>query len=150
MALERDCEFLFQLVNTDDVREASFNQDPIDRHTHTLWFGNKLRDPQCYMYICMTNDNNPVGQIRFDICNAKEAYVGISISPSAYGLGLGNKIIRQGTDLIFKQANVATVIALVKTSNIRSKKAFLKAGYQEDGMAALYGIECIRLVRSKY
>jgi RimJ/RimL family protein N-acetyltransferase len=123
-ANKEDKKDVFYWRNSEVVREGSFDNSLITWEVHDKWFDTQVDN----MYIACCSDNK-LGVIRF---NEKEkgVFISVNLNPEYIGMGYGNLVIDKATAL-YKQGkkNMKSVLAEIKTSNIRSKKAFLKAGY---------------------
>jgi RimJ/RimL family protein N-acetyltransferase len=137
-------------VNDPAVRSASFSGGPIPWESHREWFARKLADPGCVFYIATDEHGEPLGQVRFDVsAGASEAVISVSLAPGQRGRGIGSEMIRGATVQFLGASNVQTVLALIKEGNLPSHRAFLRAGYAEDGSASESGCPASRLVFRK-
>lgn len=125
---ESDRKQIYDWANDPRVRESSFDNDPIGWSEHKEWFEERLHDDRTYFYIAEKN-NEPVGQIRFEV--NENAIVSISIDRNHRGEGLGTTILRLGTEKFLSQDNSTEIVhAWIKKGNHASCRAFEKAGYQ--------------------
>lgn len=127
---ESDCEFVFELSNSPEIRAISFSKDPIPLETHLKWFHGIMKDKNSTFYIAEGCDGEPVGQIRFKK-DSKEAIVSVSLVKGVRGKGYGSRIIDQGVESLFRSSDINIVHAYVKTENPASLKSFEKAGFTE-------------------
>jgi RimJ/RimL family protein N-acetyltransferase len=141
-----DAKLLYEWVNDPEVRSMSFSTKPIEWESHKAWFEQKINDKKVKIFIAMKNDNEPVGQIRFEIIDNSYAEVGIHVKNCYRNRGIGWKIIEMGTNHFFDISSVTSIYATIKITNERSKYAFLKAGFSEIGKKFVYGQECFHLV----
>jgi len=141
-----DSNLLFSWANDPVVRASSLSPDPIAWEQHQEWLRGKIADPHCNIYIGMNGKGTPVGQIRFDVRDDGDAEIDVHLAPDQRGKGLGSPLIIEGIQRIFAQTQVTTVHAYVKTDNEGSRKAFLKAGFNEQGKATRHGKEVYHLV----
>lgn len=123
-----DESLLLEWANDGVVRANAFSTAPIEPQDHRRWFGAKLADRQCRIFIMEDDGGRPVAQIRFDL-NGDEAEVDVSVAATARGRGFGAEIIRMGARKLFDETAVQRLVALVKRENIASMKAFLMAGF---------------------
>ncbi|HIQ89873.1 TPA: GNAT family N-acetyltransferase [Candidatus Galligastranaerophilus faecipullorum] len=121
-----DIKNIFELSNDKDVRKNSLNKEYIKWENHVIWFKDRLLNPLPF-YIIEDNRQNFIAQVRFEKENGN-VFISLSILKSCRGKGLGTKIIKECT----KKSNFKKVYALIKSSNIQSQKAFIKAGYIKD------------------
>jgi UDP-2,4-diacetamido-2,4,6-trideoxy-beta-L-altropyranose hydrolase len=121
-----DAELLFTWVNDNDVRENSFNQNPIQWENHVIWLIKKLSDHNVKIFI-LELDGLPVGQIRYELTENDKWIIDYSISKNYRGRGLGKQIISI-TIALFENGIFR---GEVKSSNIASKKAFESNGFSK-------------------
>lgn len=121
-AIESDCEFLFNLVNQDSIREASFSVEPILFENHCSWFSRKLNSKECKIYI-LEVDRELVGQIRLEFIDLKWR-ISYSVDENFRGNGYGEFMLKEILKFPYKP-----LYGEVKTENIPSQKAFEKIGY---------------------
>lgn len=125
---ESDCNFIFELSNSPEVRAISFSGDPIAWETHLKWFSCILKDENSAFYIAEDCDGNTVGQIRFKK-DSKEAVVSVSLVKGVSGKGYGSRIIDQGAVALFRSSDIDIVHAYVKKENPASVRSFEKSGF---------------------
>ncbi len=138
-ASEDDCEILWQWANDPGVRSASFSVAPIPWETHVEWFKGKLADVRCHIFIALDENDQPIGQIRFDAVNEREAQVGISIDKRHRGVGLGQRLIQLGVEKVSRTTPLRVIDALIKIGNTASIKAFEGAGFTRLGVENILG-----------
>ncbi|MCX6984289.1 MAG: UDP-2,4-diacetamido-2,4,6-trideoxy-beta-L-altropyranose hydrolase [Lentisphaerae bacterium] len=126
--LESDCDFVYGLSNSAEVRAISFSKDPIPWETHLKWFPGILKDKNSAFYIAEDCNGNPIGQIRFKK-DSNEAVVSVSLVKGVRGKGYGSRIIAQGTEALFRSSDVNIVHAYVKKENPASARSFEKSGF---------------------
>lgn len=131
-ATVNDCNLLWDWVNDPTVRESAFSSDLIPWETHFAWFRQKLNDPNCVIYIALSDQADEVGQIRFDI-NGSEATVDVSVAANYRGKGIGKDLIQAGLEQLKSEHIIRSVHAYIKESNIASQRAFVRAGFIEAG-----------------
>ena len=126
---QEDCELLWQWANDPIVRAASFSSEPIAWEDHIKWFNNKLNSPNCYQFIGLNSEDQPIGQIRFDIDSQLQAEIDVSIDPNERGKSYASDLIKLSTKYFFENTNIKVVNAIVKSENIASIKAFSRSGF---------------------
>jgi RimJ/RimL family protein N-acetyltransferase len=124
-----DCECLFNWVNDTTVRANAFNTQTIAFESHKAWFGRKLTDPNCNIFILTVADEN-AGMIRFDTEN-QVATISYLIAENYRGMGLGGLIVKKGIDVFIKENKANSLTALVKHLNEASLKVFRRLGFTE-------------------
>lgn len=129
-AVPDDAELLFAWANDMDVRRNAFSQHEITWDEHAAWFGRKLADQDCCIYIAYKNrtdrSEEPVGQIRLDI-EAGIAEIDYSVCEQMRGMGYGTQMINAVQSIADER--IHTFAAKVKKSNPASAKVFEKCGF---------------------
>lgn len=151
-AKESDMMFYFVLRNEEGVRKASFSgEEEIGLETHTSWFLNKIKNPNCYMFVAVEDDKT-IGQIRIDI-ESGTGETNISIAPEGRGKGYAPIIIREASVIVFKNVpEIELLVAHIKPDNVASIKSFERAGFLEKDMIIYKSVRCKELIlrRSDY
>jgi RimJ/RimL family protein N-acetyltransferase len=149
-AHSEDCELLFAWANDPETRAMAFSNRPIPWEDHCRWFTGKLQGPGCVIYIAVDEADRPLGQVRFDrLDGLDEAVVDVSIDPLQRGAGLGPILLQRGLNRYFSETPDRLVHALIKEDNVRSQKAFAKAGFVLHGKKTVHGCPCLHLVRQR-
>jgi UDP-2,4-diacetamido-2,4,6-trideoxy-beta-L-altropyranose hydrolase len=143
-----DCRLLWEWANDPDVRQASFSSAPIPWEQHTHWFTSKIASPKCILYIALSDNNTPIGQVRYDI-DGDEAVISISLAHQFRRQGYGSYILQKASQQLFECTPVHTIHAYVKQDNQASARAFVKAGYEEQGVTMMHGCQAIHLALQK-
>ena len=144
-----DSKMLFNWANDTEVRKMAFSSEVIIWESHDKWYRSKLEDPNSRIYIITDEHNSPIGQIRFDIISDNEAEVDVHTKTGLRGKGIGTIIINLGTDRLFEETNVSSVQAVIKQENIKSIKAFSKAGYKKIGEETIKDFVCFRMIKER-
>jgi RimJ/RimL family protein N-acetyltransferase len=145
---ESDSRLVWEWANDPVTRAASFCSDPIPWETHAQWFLGKLQDPDCLHYLATDEEDNPVGQVRFDL-NGAEATVSISVAPSLRGRGYGEALLRQGCEQLFQDSRVRLIHACIKPENTASLRIFAKGGFTRTALAVIKGQDAVHCVLPK-
>lgn len=125
-----DAKLLFNWANDPVMRANSFNQKKIEWDQHIIWLKNKLDSNSAKIFIAEFNGNY-VGQIRFDKKENK-AIIDFYIAEEFRGRGLGTSLLLKGVKKITEYwKDIIDIVGEVKKNNLSSKKAFIKAGFQE-------------------
>ena len=135
-----DIKDLFEWNNHPLSRKNSLRSEPIAWEEHKRWFAERLADTLTTIYI-LCSDKEKLGAVRFE---EKENGVRISVmlNPDYIGKRLGTELIRLGTEQYVKEKKPGRpIFAEVKSDNLPSKKAFLKAGFQEKLTIYIYDKE---------
>jgi UDP-2,4-diacetamido-2,4,6-trideoxy-beta-L-altropyranose hydrolase len=111
------------------VAQGSFHRG-VEWEEHQGWFEETILGNSRRMFIVLDQEN-PIGQIRFDRKGQRECVVSVYLLQAFTGRGLGVQAIRMGCAAIFEVWDVDRVIACVRLDNQASRSAFLKSGFQE-------------------
>jgi UDP-2,4-diacetamido-2,4,6-trideoxy-beta-L-altropyranose hydrolase len=123
-----DLQLVFDWNNDPEVRQRSFNPEPILIENHTRWYKTKLEDANCKFYIAAVN-GTPAAQIRFDL-TGDTATISYLINKEFRGKGLGHTILQKGISKLKREAQtIKTIVGLVQQNNVASVRAFEKAGF---------------------
>jgi RimJ/RimL family protein N-acetyltransferase len=125
-----DTLLYFNWVNDVVVREQSFGSNKISLEQHKSWFKSKLFDRDYYFFLFENEIKEPVGQVRIQKENLKEAIIGISIDHKHRGKGYSKKMLEMATESFFTENPYILINAFIKETNLSSKFAFQKAGFK--------------------
>lgn len=139
-----DAELLWKWANERSVRQHSFNPEPISWDSHLEWFAQRVNSPETRFYILLEN-GSPVGQIRYDRDHS-EAEIGFSIAVEHRGKKFGIAILRLTGELALRDLNCKRLTALVIKGNEASRKAFIHAGFEFDGMTRVQNKTSYRFI----
>ncbi|ATG91328.1 UDP-2,4-diacetamido-2,4,6-trideoxy-beta-L-altropyranose hydrolase [Methylomonas koyamae] len=130
LAAPSDCEQVFGWRNDENTRKFFFNNELVAWERHREWFSAKLAAADCVLLIGQDADD-AIGVLRYDI-RQRVATVSIYLDPQKHGLGYGSALLAAG-ELWLKQHRplVTELKAEVVSENIASKRAFVKAGFEE-------------------
>jgi len=123
-----DITDLFHLANDREVRQNSFNSDPIPFDDHKKWLDSIIISDTSYLYIFRISGRF-IGQVRFDI-KEHETVTGISINSDFRGLGVGKVMLERALEKITDKSITLPVTAYIKENNTASVKIFESAGYK--------------------
>jgi len=137
-----DVELYFEWANDPLVRASAFNQNPVFWEGHCEWFAKRMANPASYLFVAENELGQPIGQIRFDESDGV-ATISYSLAAAARGQGLGAPLLEAGIQAYSHAAKLPLPIqGWVKTENMASCKAFLKAGFVDVGLFDMQGAEC--------
>jgi RimJ/RimL family protein N-acetyltransferase len=68
--------------------------------------------------------------LRFDGIASAEAEISVYLLPEFVGRGAGTAAIQGGCELLSRETKVVRVMAWVREENVRSRNAFVKAGFR--------------------
>lgn len=137
-AMMGDMRDIFEWNNHPLSRKNSFRSDPISWDEHKRWFAERLADDLTTIYI-LCSDDNKLGSARFEE-NQRSIRISVMLNPDHFGKRLGSELIRLATEKYMQEKRPdKKIIAEVKGENLPSKKAFLKAGFEEEYTVYVYG-----------
>jgi RimJ/RimL family protein N-acetyltransferase len=124
-----DCDDFFRWRNHPDIRQYFFNKNKVDYEDHKKWLTEKLKSSDTKIYTAL-QDSKKIGVVRFEVADEKIACVSVNLNPECLQKKLGRIIISKGTEKFISDSGLdCRIIAKIKEDNIRSIKAFEKAGY---------------------
>jgi RimJ/RimL family protein N-acetyltransferase len=139
-AVASDCALVFEWANDPVTRANSFAPAAIAWDVHCTWFGRILRDPDRRLYVILAS-GAPIGQARLELCGEGSVEISLSLAAAWRGRRLAAEAIR----LVTAQAGAGLVHAYVKPGNDVSRRAFLSAGYVEQGPTVHKGLPAVHL-----
>ena len=131
-ATREDSPRLLAWRNDPVTREAAFNQEPVSEGTHAAWLERKLGDPRVALLIA-EEDERPVGQVRLEAGEEREAEIHVALAPEARGRGLAAVAIAAAAREARGRLGAGTLLARVKDENEPSLRAFRTAGFVPAG-----------------
>jgi UDP-2,4-diacetamido-2,4,6-trideoxy-beta-L-altropyranose hydrolase len=143
-----DCDRIFLWINDDKVRKNSFHPEKISIEDHKQWFSSVFKEKKLEYYIALDMYNRPIGQARFKI-EGEDAVISILLDNDHRGMNLGSKLIRIATTKFFDDTRIKKVHAYIKTTNEKSLKAFIHAGYTPNGYHNVEGKLAHHLIISR-
>jgi RimJ/RimL family protein N-acetyltransferase len=130
-----DVDIFFNWVNDKDVRANAINTEPVKYENHVKWFKQKIHNNHSFLYV-FDNSNILIGQVRFDM-EDDFYFIDYSINKKYRGKGFGRIVIKKGIELLKKESLFCQELkfkAMVKETNIASKKVFEKLNFQNRGL----------------
>ena len=124
-----DINVYFVWANDSEVREQSYNSDPIEIESHRKWFESVLKSDKSFMYLFQDDTKANVGQVRIQIQKKDEAIIGISIDPLHRGKGYSKEMLEIACDSFLVINDEVSIHAFIKIGNLGSKCAFENAGF---------------------
>ena len=137
--LEDDRNLIWNWANDPKVRLWSLQSELIPWETHINWFNEKMKDPNCYMYIFINQSDIPIGQVRFQVISEEHATINISVAHEHRGKGYGKKSIELACQMLFDESYVNKIISHIKLENAASIHAFKKAGFVYEKKTSIRG-----------
>jgi UDP-2,4-diacetamido-2,4,6-trideoxy-beta-L-altropyranose hydrolase len=128
LAKPDDCVEFFNWANDPVVREQSLSTLTIQWCDHKRWFSKKISSNTCEIYV-MEASGLPVGQVRFDLIGDC-AEIDYSLDKIVRGRGWSPSLLENSIEA-YRRRQSKPLRAVVKNSNLPSRKALLKVGFQE-------------------
>jgi spore coat polysaccharide biosynthesis predicted glycosyltransferase SpsG/RimJ/RimL family protein N-acetyltransferase len=124
-----DLDLLLEWRNDPEVRAVSRNTGVIAREDHERWLSGVLADPDRTLLV-VEQAGHPAATVRFDR-EGDQAEISVTVAPERRGGGVGARAIREAAELeLAAWPSLAAVIAEVQERNVRSLRAFERAGYR--------------------
>ncbi len=130
IASENDVHTTFDWASNKIVRKYAIQKDEIIFDHHKKWFLNKIISHDCIYFLAEVN-NRPIGSIRFDINENREALLSFLLDPKFHGKGYGKKILEKGCEELLKTRQIAKIEGVVSVENIPSLKTFKSLGFNQ-------------------
>jgi RimJ/RimL family protein N-acetyltransferase len=89
-----------------------------------------------------------VGQVRYDKTDDRTAEVDVSIDTAWRGKGFGSEILRLSVAASCRDLGVRHVVAVIKSDNAASLRAFVSAGFVRSHDEIRGGVPCAVLTWS--
>lgn len=145
-AADNDCRLLWEWLNDPAVRAVAFESGTVPWEGHVAWFRRKIADPHCQMYVVLDEQDDPVGQVRFDIDPDRlAAVVTISVARERRRRGVGQEALRLACARLFADTETGQVVAYIRPHNLASLRMFEKAGFVRAGTERVKRHEAVRM-----
>lgn len=131
---QEDCKLLWHWANDPVVRAASFLSEPISLEDHLRWFNNKMNLSGYYHFIAYNTQDEPIGQVRFDIDEQLQSIVSISLASNQRHQGYGKLVLKMAIEELSKYILVSSIQAFIKVDNLASIKLFESVGFKNVGL----------------
>jgi len=126
-----DCDWVLEWRNHKVIREHFFDEGVVEKTQHRQWFESAIGDKDKIMLVA-ESAGGPVAFLRYDLLGEK-AEVSVYVQPEKFSKGIGTQVLALGSAWLSEYIPAITeLVAKVKNSNVRSCKAFEKAGYKKD------------------
>ncbi len=146
-ATPSDIRLYFDWANDPETRQQSFNSEPISWENHEAWFARKVADPNALLLVFETDNNVPVGQVRFEKQTEGEVIIGISVDNAFRGRGLATQLVAEACRVCGEHWGNVPITAYIKPENQASIRAFERAGFTPSGESLTFVNAALRLVR---
>lgn len=125
-----DLNLVYEWRNYPEIVALSASGSKVTWEEHVAWFSNLLANPDKLLLI-IEDDGRPIGQVRFDKVECDALIMGIYLVPSMVGQGRGKSLIKSACAYAkTKWPNLCFIKAEIRKENIRSQRAFAKAGFK--------------------
>ena len=123
----KDKCLLYRWVNSKDSLGIKIKTDKkISFSNHEIWFEERLKDNNTFIWIIEENKNKPIGQIRFQYSKEKYFDIDIYIIDKFRKLGIASIVLKNAENI----SNVKPLRATVKKNNYSSYLFFNRNGYR--------------------
>ena len=120
----QDCEQIWQWANEAETRHYSFQSNAISWESHVDWFQARLQDENCYFWIALDKQDQPIGQVRFEALSIDETQISLSIDRVYRRKGFGKTILNAAIHKIFHETEFRSISAWIKPDNSASISVF--------------------------
>jgi UDP-2,4-diacetamido-2,4,6-trideoxy-beta-L-altropyranose hydrolase len=127
-ACPNDCQTYFRWANDPVVRSNALNTTTILWEEHCRWFSSRLDSDRAILFVCIDENDRPIGQVRFEQKSPPDWEIDFSVEPSLRGRGLGFSMLSLALSS-FRTKQSGPVLAIVKEYNTTSSKVFEKLGF---------------------
>ena len=125
-----DIEFLWYLRNQPDIYKYFIDSQPISWEKHIQWIMPIILGESNIELFIIKNLQTPIGQIRFDYQNKKDAEISISICDKFQRKGFAKKALRLAIKKLKNQKEIRKLIAEINKKNLSSIKLFENSGFK--------------------
>jgi RimJ/RimL family protein N-acetyltransferase len=143
-AREDDCRRVFEWASDPETRAASFHPEPIPWSDHERWYAASLESGTRHLRIAEAG-GVPVGLARLDRMDddPAAAEIGIHLAPEHRGRGLSVPVLLAARTEA-EALGFAKVVARIRPDNLRSIRAFERAGFALVRVEAVAGLDARR------
>ncbi|MFJ4232849.1 bifunctional UDP-2,4-diacetamido-2,4,6-trideoxy-beta-L-altropyranose hydrolase/GNAT family N-acetyltransferase [Cellulosimicrobium cellulans] len=128
-ATSGDALVLLRWRNDPSVRAVSRSSELVPWREHRTWLAGVLDDPARRLYV-IEHGGVRVATVRFDLLDAGEWEVSITLAPEARGRGLAGAVLSAAEVAFTAGEPGATLVAAILPDNAPSQRLFVRAGYQ--------------------
>lgn len=124
-----DVLLYFDWANDEEVRKQSFQSGKITLEEHKKWFLNKIEDENCLLLLFENENQEAIGQVRFQKEDEKGFVIGISVANAFRNKGYASQLLNDAAAYFFRLFPFQRIYAYIKTNNTGSIRSFEKAGF---------------------
>lgn len=141
-ATQKDCNILLRWRNDEHTQSMSRTAGQVSPSDHKKWFEAALEDPLRLLLMLVWHDSQStqfIGTTRFDTqVSDGTVEVSVTLNPEVRGKGYSKLVLSTSIAHVEKYRKPARYIALIKSCNIASVKAFAAVGFkrceEKDGL----------------
>jgi UDP-2,4-diacetamido-2,4,6-trideoxy-beta-L-altropyranose hydrolase len=134
-----DSPRLLQWRNDREARTASRSRALVAPEEHERWLHASLGDPTRTLLV-VQESGEAIGTVRFDRLSRARAEISVNLAAERRGAGRGTQVVREATELeLSANPELSEVVADMREGNLRSMRAFERAGYRPSPGAAPKG-----------
>jgi pseudaminic acid synthase len=128
-ATSEDSARLLAWRNDPHTREMSITADEVTLEKHEAFMAHALAGTDRWLFIA-EHAGQPVGTVRLDAAGTACFEVSLTVAPGERGKGYSTAMLRAAESEV-KQRGGIRMIAVLKPSNVASRKTFEAAGYHD-------------------
>jgi UDP-2,4-diacetamido-2,4,6-trideoxy-beta-L-altropyranose hydrolase len=137
VATAGDRRAVFEWRNDPLIVSLGGSRRAVTWEEHTDWYDRVLDDGERHLLFIVESKGRGIGTVRFDREGEDVAMVTIYLLPAFIGRGFGVPMLREGCSRALSQwPSVRVLRAEIRVDNLRSIRAFEKAGFRPSGKAA--------------
>jgi len=125
----QDRDFLLELKNDPEVREARFDPRIISPEEHRRWFEKVFESDNDVIYI-LEKGRKSIGQARYLMRDEDTYEVGVSIVRDSRNMKMGTFLLRLTSDFVLSHKKPKRIVSEIKKGNHASIKAFKNSGFR--------------------
>ena len=144
-----DAKLIFEWRNDETIIRLSSSQKKVSWQEHQQWIKNSIQNPIRTVFI-IKNNEEPVGQVRFDKENDNDNFASISIYLLSQNTkkGIGKRALQLACQKYFEEENsIKEIFAFVRNENKISQKFFLKGNFKENNQKSIAQHQTFKLKR---
>jgi UDP-2,4-diacetamido-2,4,6-trideoxy-beta-L-altropyranose hydrolase len=138
-----DEALLLRWRHDDAVVRQSFTGAPPTPEHHAGWLRDTLARPDETRLYIAERDGRPVGQARVDSVSATLGEISVSLAAEARGRRLAPELIALASERGANDLGLSEIRAMVRSDNVRSRRAFEAAGYGDPVEEVRNGVAAI-------
>ncbi len=133
-----DADTILMWRNTERVFRYSYDNNPVARQAHLVWFGRALEDPRVVVYV-FEDKSRPLGLIHFKFSESSEVhwsfYIGENDAPRGAGAVMANMAIAK---MFADYGSSMKIVGEVLIENTISRRFHEKLGFVSLGQTSKF------------